>query len=93
MKGFKKSLLGLMGVLIVVFFCSVVIAADEQTISGVINDNGQLVANDGKIYDLGESDKSMELYDMTGQKVVVTGTVLEDEEIMVIDVIDYKVSE
>ena len=93
MKQYKKTFAGILGVLLVAFICSMAIAADQQTISGEINDDGQLLADDGKIYDLGESEKGLALAEMTGKKVSVTGAVSESEGTMKIDVVDYKVME
>ena len=93
MKPYKKTFVCILAMVMVAFIGSMATAADEQTLTGEINGDGQLVADDGKIYELGESDKSAELYDMSGKKVTVTGTVLESEGTMTIDVMEYKVIE
>jgi len=93
MKSYKKAFVGIMGLVLVAFICSMAIAADEKTITGEINSDGQLLAEDGKIYDLGETEKGLELTEMSGKKVSITGTVSESEGKMAIDVVDYKVIE
>ena len=93
MKQHKKAFVGIMGLVLVAFICSMAIAADEKTITGEINEDGKLLAEDGKIYDLGETDKGLELTEMSGKKVSITGTVTESDGAMTIDVLNYEVIE
>ena len=93
MKQYKKTLVGILGVLVVAFVCNMAIAAEQQTIIGEINEDGQFLTKDGKIYDLGESDTSQEVAEMNGKKVTITGNVSESEGTMIIDVVDYEVME
>lgn len=82
-----------LAVLLVAFFCAAAIAADEQTITGKINDQQQLVADDGTVYEVASSEKGDELVGMTDKKVSVTGTVAEKDGEKTIEVTDFKVME
>ncbi|HIJ56212.1 MAG TPA: hypothetical protein HPQ03_08800 [Deltaproteobacteria bacterium] len=93
MKSYKKAFVGIMGLVLVAFICSMAIAADEKTLTGKINEDGKLLTEDGKIYDLGETEKGLALAEMSGKNVSITGTVTEKEGTMAIDVVEYKVIE
>lgn len=93
MKQYKKPFVEILGVLVVAFVCSMAIAAEQQTITGEISEGGQFLTEDGKVYDLGESDTSQEVADLSGKKVTITGTVSENEGTMTIEVVDYEVME
>ncbi len=93
MKGKKRLFIGVVGLVLVAFFCGVAMAAEKMTITGTINDDGALVADDGKTYEITESEKGAELSGMTGKKVSVTGEVEESEGEMEIDVEDFKAIE
>ena len=48
-------------------------------ITGTINNDNQLVDNDGQIFDIADTKEGKELLTHTGQKVQVKGTVMEDK--------------
>ena len=93
MKKHKKILIGVIGIVLVMFMGSMVLAEEMKTITGIINDDGQLISEDGGIYDLIESEKASELSEMVGMKVIVTGNVSDNEGTFVIDVMDFEVAE
>ena len=93
MRGHKKLFIGIIGLMVAAFFCAAAIAAEEKTITGQINEEQQFVANDGTIYEIGESDKGNELVEMTGKKVSVTGMVTESEGAWTIEVTDFELME
>lgn len=82
-----------LSVLLVALFCATAISADEKTITGKINNDQQLVADDGTIYEVADSEKGDELIAITDNKVSVTGTVAEKEGQKTIDVTGFKVIE
>jgi hypothetical protein len=89
----KKIFLGILIVGLAVFLSGIAVAGSEVSISGVINEDGQLVDNSGMTYDIAESDEGTELMDMTGQKVTVKGTVMEAEGTKIIDVSSFQIIE
>jgi len=89
----RRVLASTLAVLLVALFCAAAIAADEKTISGKINDDNQLVADDGTVYEIATSMKGDELIGETGKKVTVTGTVSEQDGKKTIEVNDFKVME
>lgn len=85
----KKSIIG-MGVLIVfvaALFAGSVWAAESMTIVGTVSDDGNIVAEGGKIYQIGDNDIAAEVSEQSGKKVEVKGTVEEgtggDQTIMI----------
>ena len=73
-------------------FLSGVAFSEEVTIKGTINDINQLVADDGSVYEIADTDKGDALIAETGQNVTVTGTVTENEGVMTIEVVDFEVN-
>lgn len=68
--------------------------AAEVNIVGEVNDSYQIVGDDGKIYEVAESDAGDELITQyIGSKVVVSGTLskLEDDDMEMILVKHFKV--
>ncbi len=57
-------------------------ATEQMTnvlIIGTINDVNQLVANDGQTFNVADNEEGKKVLSLTGQKVQVTGTVMESE--------------
>jgi hypothetical protein len=67
--------------------------AGEVTITGTLNDQGNIVADDGKEYVVASEDMRKELMEKVDKKVKATGTVEEREGKMVITVTSYEVIE
>ena len=61
-----------------------------MNISGVINEDGQLVDDGGMAYDIAENEEGDQLLEMIGQKVAVKGTVMEEDGTKVITVTEFK---
>jgi hypothetical protein len=75
----KKSIIG-MSILVVfmaALFVGAVWAADSMTIVGTVSDDGNIVDESGKVYAIGENDKSAEVSEQSGKKVEVKGMVEE----------------
>ena len=64
-------------------------AADEVTIQGTVNAQGQLVAG-GQVYAIEQNEARKALAGMVDKKVEVKGVVSEKEDVMVIQVNSYK---
>jgi hypothetical protein len=85
-KNMKKIFLGILIISLTVFLSGIAVAGSEVSISGVINEDGQLVDDSGMTYDIADNDQCNEVMEMTGQKVTVKGTVMEAEGTKIITV-------
>ena len=92
-KNMKKIFLGILIIGLTVFLSGIAIAGAEVSISGVINEDGQLVDDDGMAYDIAESEEGDQIMEMVGSKVTVKGTVMEAEETKIITVTTFKIIE
>lgn len=54
-------------------------ASANTTVTGEISDSNEIIAQDGTIYSIAETEKGDELAAMVGEVVEVTGTVQEAE--------------
>jgi hypothetical protein len=75
-KNMRKIFLGILIIGLTVFLSGIAIAGAEVSISGVINEDGQLVDDDGMAYDIAESEEGDQIMEMVGSKVTVKGTVM-----------------
>ena len=57
----------------------VVTAAEEVTITGIVNADGDFMGDDGQTYFIGANEKGDALADLADKKFKVTGTVTGDE--------------
>lgn len=92
-KNMKKIFLGILIMSLTVFISAIAVAGSEVSISGVINEDGQLVDSSGMAYDIADSEEGGELMEMTGQKVTVKGTVVEAEGTKIINISSFTVIE
>ena len=80
MKRDKKYLfVGLCVLIIAAFLSGTAISGKTMTITGTVNDNYQIVADDGQVYEVADTEKGDEVVDLVGKKVKVTGTVEESD--------------
>ena len=62
-------------------------------IRGAINEDGQLIGDDGVIYEIAENDMENELMVMVGKQVFVKGMLMASDEILLITVINFELLE
>jgi len=74
----RRALISLLAVIALVFATGVVMAADAVTIQGQVNEENQLVDQEGNVYQIADTEEGMKVMDMVGEKVEVKGTVQED---------------
>ncbi|HUT43724.1 MAG TPA: hypothetical protein VMW95_05245 [Desulfobacterales bacterium] len=67
--------------------------AGEITITGTINDTNQIVADNGTVYEVADTDMGNDLLNNVGKTVEVIGAVVEEEGVKVINVKSYKILE
>ena len=92
-KNMKKAFIGIFVVCLAVFLSGIAVAGSEVSISGVINEDGQLVASDGMAYDIADSEEGEQIMEMVGQKVTVKGTVMESEGTKILSVTEFDLIE
>jgi len=92
-KNMKKIFLGILIIGLSVILSGIAVAGPEVSISGVINEDGQLVDDDGMAYDIAESEEGDQIMEMVGSKVTVKGTVMEAEGTKIITVTTFKIIE
>lgn len=88
-KNGKRIAEGIVTLLMLALFFSAPALAYEVTFVGQVNNNEQIVANDGTVYEVADNDMGNKLLKHVGKTVEVTGTVekipgSKDEIIIVI---------
>jgi hypothetical protein len=76
----KMALISMLAVITLVFFVGVGLTADQVSITGTVDEDNQLVGEDGNTYKIAETENGMTVMDMVGEKVEVRGTVIEQAE-------------
>lgn len=90
----KKSLfVGLLAMLMIAFLAGPAISTDSVTIIGTVNDNYQIVTDNGQAYAIAEGKKGDELVELVGKKVKATGIADEVDGEKIIEVTSYEVIE
>ena len=77
------SLLGL--------FSGPVHAESFVTISGVVSEEGQLIGNDGVIYEIADNEPGFQLMELTGRRVTVTGQVVPTNDFVMLIVDKFEI--
>ena len=77
--------------LIAVFVLWTDVLAGQVTIKGTVNEEGQIVTDDGEIYEVADTELGSEVVTLVGVKVLVMGTVEETEGKNVVTVTAYQV--
>lgn len=89
----KRIFLVVLIIGLTVFLSGIVVAGSEVSILGMINEDGQLVDNDGMAYDIAESEEGNEVMEMVGQKVTVKGSVMEADGTKIITITSFEIME
>jgi hypothetical protein len=92
-KKFRWITAGIICVFSFILICSNPVFADEITITGMINDTYQIVADNGTVYEVADTDMGNDLLNYVGKSVEVIGAVVEEEGVKVINVKSYKILE
>ena len=78
----QKAFIGLLAIVALVFATGVALAGsmgDAVTIQGQVNQENQLVDQDGTVYSIADTEQGMQVKEMVGEKVEVRGTLMEEE--------------
>jgi type 1 fimbria pilin len=89
----KKLVIGLFALALVAFLAGPALSGSTVTITGTVNEDSQIVTNDGKTYDVVDTEKGDEVTENVDKKVKVTGTVEESEGKMMISITEYEILE
>ena len=92
-KRFRWIAAGVICVFSFILICSNPLFAGEITITGTINDAYQIVADNGTVYEVADTDMGDDLLNHVGKTVEVVGEVVEEDGVKVINVKSYKVLE
>jgi len=92
-KKFRWIAAGVICVFSLMLICSNPVFAVEITITGTINDTYQIVSDNGIVYEVADTDMGDDLLNHVGKTVEVTGELLEEEGVKVINVKSYKLLE
>jgi hypothetical protein len=63
------------------------------TLSGSIDESNRFVSESGEAFDLSDSERGMEVKALTGKKVEIKGTVMEEEGKKTVEVTEYNILE
>jgi hypothetical protein len=77
--------------IVAILMSGMAFADDTKSLVGEINDDFQIVTDNGETYEVMMSDQGIELIDHVGERVRVTGVIIEDGEDRVIDILSYEV--
>lgn len=92
-KKFRWITAGIICILSFALMCSNPVFADEITVTGTINDEYQIVADDGTVYEVADTDMGNDLLEHVGKTVEVMGKAFLEEGVKVINVKSYKILE
>lgn len=92
-KNIKQIFISISIISLTVFLSGIAITGSEVSISGIINEDGQLVDDDGVTYDISENDEGNEVMEMVGQKMTLNGTVVEADGTKLITISTFKIME
>ena len=84
---------GIICVFSFILICSNPVFAGEITINGTINDTYQIVADNGTVYEVSDTDMGTDMLDHVGKTVKVIGEVFEEDGVKVINVKSFNVLE
>ena len=92
-KKFRWIAAGVICVLSFILICSNPVFADEIIITGMINDTYQIVAENGTVYEVADTDMGNDLLNHVGKTVKVIGEIIEEDGVKVINVKSYDILE
>ena len=94
MKLLRKALISIICISILgVGAAAVGIAADSVKITGIVNDDGQLVDDSGQVYDISEDGVGPDVMEQSGEKITVDGMVMDEDGAKVIVIKSFKLVE
>ncbi|NNL75630.1 MAG: hypothetical protein HKO68_04760 [Desulfobacterales bacterium] len=92
-KNIKKAILWILVIGLAALISGIAVAGSEINITGAINEDGELVDDNGNAYEIADTEQGNEVMDMVGKKVSVKGTVMEEEGTRTISITSFDVIE
>lgn len=91
----KRSRLFALGFayLVAACFLATTVSAETVTVVGTVNDNFQIMQENGTTYEVVDTELGADVLSRTGTKVKVTGEITVEEDIKTIEVTSYTVLE
>ena len=90
-RNIRKLLLGICAFILVISLSGVTISAETVTITGTVNTDYEIIADDGQLYEVIENLKGEEVVELIDRKVRVTGSVTVKGGMKKIRIDSYKV--
>ena len=87
----KKVFISVVALSLVAFLFGAAYAAEEETIMGTVNADNQIVAADGTVFEVADTDAGADVAELVGHMVRVTGTIEEVEKTKIITITDYTI--
>ena len=76
----RMTWISILAVIALVFATGVAMAAEPVTITGQVNEDSQLVDENGEIYNIADTnEEGMQVMELVGEKIEVRGTLTEEE--------------
>ena len=91
MKKITKKLLNIFVFVLIAIFSTTAFATEDVVITGTINEDYQIVDDNGAIYDIEENEKGDEVTKLVGKKVEVMGTLVDADGVLVISIVSYTI--
>ncbi len=82
---------GLCAIIIVALISGLAISGERLTITGTLNEDYEIVADDGDTYEVKSNQMGDEVVELVGKRVRVTGVIEEMEDSKMITIISYEV--
>lgn len=92
-KSIKKTFLWILVIGLAAMVSGIAVAGNEVSITGTVNEDSQLVDNSGNVYDIADTDEGNDVMGMTGKKVSVKGTIMEEEGTKIISITSFEIIE
>ena len=90
--GKKSVLVALIAVMMVLGAPLAVLAAEQVTIQGEVNDSYQIVDANGQVYEVADTAQGNALVENhIGEKAKVTGTIQQDQDVKIISVTTFEI--
>jgi hypothetical protein len=90
-RNIREALLGICTLLLVTSLSGITISAETVTVTGTVNTDYEIIADDGQVYEVTENLKGQEVVELIDRKVRVTGSVTVKGGIKKIRIDSYEV--
>ena len=76
----RMTWISILAVITLLFAAGFAVAAEPVTIQGQVNEDSQLVDDNGEVYDIADTtEEGMQVMELVGEKIEVRGTLSEEE--------------